>query len=482
MRLLLRFQVLLAVGIAVCAPQIGAARPALVADGSLPAVRDTLVIVRRGQNLSQVVMRHFLKSDYATAHEMLDWTRYHNRLTSDVLITGQSLRVPLGPLSPDPGPAQLQDSDTTFDGEPVRGIYINVRRSGQAGALRLARQLKRAGGNAIVFDIKDRDGMLVYDSLVDFAVDIGATREAKIDDPRVFIQQLKKLGLHVIARLVCFQDAHLASSRPDLLPLTADGQAWTQHGSSTWVDPALPEVQGYLFGLMQEAAGLGVDELQLDYVRFPTVGDGALPAHSEPSRADVITDFVEQASAVAEAHGMQISADVFGVAAWEHAEDSQRTGQDLQRLLPHLDIVSPMLYPSHFSAGFGAIEDPSQQPFDLVYRGCVRARGAAAHHGVRLRPWIQAFAWRVTDYSAFYVAEQLRAATEGGASGWLLWNPGNQYEAAMEAMRYFLPRTAPAADVPDLELKEVEAKPDGLGAIGEPLGAVYLVRTISPLL
>jgi hypothetical protein len=405
-----------------------------------------------------------------------------------VLITGQSLRIPLGPLSLDSRSISGQDStvvgDSIVDGEAVRGIYINVRRSGHTGAMRLARRLKEAGGNAIVFDIKDRDGMLTYDSRVDFAVDVGATREAVIDDLSVFVRHLKELGMHVIARLVCFQDDHVASSRPDLVPLTATGQAWTQHGSAKWVDPVLPEVQGYLFELMQEAATLGVDELQLDYVRFPTVGDGALPGHSEPSRSDVITNFVEQASVVAQAHGLLLSADVFGIAAWAHPEDSQRTGQDLQRMLPYLDIVSPMLYPSHFSAGFGQIEDPSQRPFDLVYLGCVRSRAAAAHHGVKLRPWIQAFPWRVTDYSALYVAEQLRAAKAGGASGWLLWNPGNQYEAAMEAMRYFLPpRTLPGADAEDLELEKVEAKPaDAPDAITEPLGALYFVRTICPLL
>ncbi len=99
---------------------------------------------------------------------------------------------------------------------------------------------------------------------------------------------------------------------------------------------------------------------------------------------------------------------------------------------------------------------------------------------------IQAFPWRVTDYSALYVAEQLRAAREGGASGWLLWNPSNRYEAAMEAMRYFLPPspTPSGADAADLEFDEVEAKPaDGPDAMGEPLGRVlYLVRTICPLL
>ncbi len=468
MKASLRCQALLLLGLAVSTPEV-AARAPVVADGSLSAVRDTLVIVRRGQSLSQVVMRHFLTSDYATAHEMLDWTRYHNRLTSDVLTTGQSLRIPLGPLGLNPRPTQERDS--TIGGETVRGIYINVRRSGETGGIGMARRLKEAGGNAIVFDIKDRDGMLTYHSRVDFAVDFGATGETVIADPRVFVQRLHELGLYVIARLVCFQDVHLAASRPDLVPLTATGQAWSQHGSSRWVDPDLPEVQGYLFELIQEAASLGVDELQLDYVRFPTVGDGALPGHSEPSRADIITDFVEKASAVAEAHGVQMSADVFGVAAWAHEEDSHRTGQDLQRMLPFLDIVSPMLYPSHFSAGFGEIEDPSQRPFDLVYRGCVRTRATAAHHGVTLRPWIQAFPWGVTDYSALYVAEQLRAAREGGASGWLLWNPSNRYEAALEAMRYFLSSSpTPRADAVDLEFEEVEAKPaDGPDVMGEHL-------------
>ena len=439
--------------------------------GSLAAVRDTMVIVRRGQNLSQVVMRHFLRSDYATAHEMLQWTRYHNRLSSDVLIAGQSLRIPLGPLEIEPQAAKRQDS-TTGAG-PVRGIYINVRQSGQGGAIDLARRLQEVGGNAVVFDIKDRDGMLIYNSRVDLANEIGASAKAVIDDPKAFIRRLQDRGLKVIARLVCFQDGHLAMARRDLVPRTASGMLWSQRPYG-WVDPARPEVQVYLFELIEEAAALGVDEIQLDYVRFPTVGDVdegvVVQVESGPSRSDVITDFVEQASAVCRALGVHLSADIFGVAAWAHAEDSQRTGQDVQRLLPHLDVVCPMLYPSHFSAGFGKIDDPSQRPFDLVYRGCVRLRDAAAFHEVRLRPWIQAFPWRVVGYSALYVAEQLRAAREGGASGWLLWNPANRYDEAMEAMQYF--PGAPPQMGPQ----------DGRDGAAEPLGSLYPVRSISPRL
>ena len=443
--------------------------------GTLAAVRDTMVIARRGQSLSQVVMRHFSHSDYASAHEMLDWTRYHNRLTSDVLITGQSLRIPLGPLDADHFIEPIRDAGSST--ASVRGLYINVRRSGQRGAIALAKRLLEVGGNAVVFDIKDRDGRLTYNSGLDFAKAVGAADDWVIDDPSALIHQLHELGVHVIARLVCFQDGCLASSRPDLAVRTADGQVQTQHDSHGWVDPALPAVQNYLFDLMAEAAAIGVDEIQLDYVRFPTAGDHGvltLSTQAGPSRADVITDFVLQASAVAKAHGVQMSADVFGIAAWARTADSQRTGQDVQRLLPYLDVVSPMLYPSHFSAGFGQIKDLSRRPFELVYQGCVRLGDAAAGHNVRVRPWIQAFPWKVANYSALYVADQLRATVEGGASGWLLWNPANQYRAALEAMRYF-PGPPPHKDSQDsagLEAEVDTVPPASRDAAAEPLGAL----------
>jgi hypothetical protein len=359
----------------------------------------------------------------------------------------------------------------------VRGLYINVRRSGQRGAIALAKRLLEVGGNAVVFDIKDSDGRMTYNSGLDFAKAVGAADDWVIDDPSAFIHQLHELGLHVIARLVCFRDRRLVGSRPDLAVRTANGQVQAQRDPYGWVDPALPLVQSYLFDLMAEAAAIGVDELQLDYVRFPTVGDhGALtlPTLAGPSRADVITDFVLQASAVAKAHGVQMSADVFGIAAWAHDEDSRRTGQDLQRLLPHLDVVSPMLYPSHFSSGFGQIEDLSRRPFELVYQGCVRLSDAAAEHNVRVRPWIQAFPWKVANYSALYVADQLRATVEGGASGWLLWNPANQYRAALEAMRYF-PGPPPHEDSQDsagLEAEVDTVLPGSRDAAAEPLGAL----------
>ena len=428
-------------------------------------MRDTLVIVRRGQTLSQVVMPHFMQSDYATAREMLDWARYHNRLTTDVLITGQPLRIPLGPLALDPEDA-TDDSvaSAAAGGDALRGLYINVRRSGERGAVDLARRLLQAGGNAVVFDVKDRDGMLTYRSDADLAREAGACAAPAISDPGAFVRQLQELDLQVIARLVCFQDGRVAAARPDLAPRTDTGETWYPPNGHAWVDPALPQIQEYLFALIEEAAGLGVDELQLDYVRFPTDSDDdrvAFAFQSGPSRGDIITDFVRQAAEVAASQGVRLSADVFGVAAWAHVEDVLRTGQDVRRLLPHLDVVSPMLYPSHFSAGFGNIDSPSLQPFDLVYGGCSRLRSAAAGHAVTVRPWIQAFPWRVPTYAAPYVVEQLRAAMEGGASGWLLWNPANQYEAGLEAMRSF-------AGVParvDIDSPDAEPASEPLGAL-----------------
>ena len=118
------------------------------------------------------------------------------------------------------------------------------------------------------------------------------------------------------------------------------------------------------------------------------------------------------------------------------------TGQLLEDLLPHLDVVSPMLYPSHFSSGFHRIDDPTAYPYFFVYQGCRRLKLMAEENGVAVRPWIQAFPHGVTQFSRLFVTEQMLGAQEGGAAGWMLWNPTNRYDVGLDAMARFANGTA----------------------------------------
>jgi len=346
----------------------------------------------------------------------------------------------------------------------AHGIYINANAAGGTRGDVLVDQLVAAGGNAVVFDVKDRLGRLSYPSEVKLARAIGASKEATIDHPDEVVRSWRDRGLYVIARLTCFHDALLAQQRPGMAPLSRLGAGvWSERGTPNWVDPALPEVQQYLIDLALEVVGFGVDEIQLDYVRFPTEGRIEEAVFSfDPevlSKSAVITDFVRRMRAALEPTGARLSADIFGVTAWGSRADIETIGQDVDDLLEHLDAVSPMLYPSHFADGFGRISSPVAHPYHFLYQGCQRLRARAAERGVEVRPWVQAFDYRVPKYDAAYITEQLYGAEDGGARGWLLWNPASRYPFEIRAIAEFMAGTAPL-----LSQEERRPKPVGSSA------------------
>jgi hypothetical protein len=299
--------------------------------------------------------------------------------------------------------------------------------------------LLAAGGNTIVLDIKDRPGDLSYASNLPLAIAIGASANAPIADPAALVQLLHRRGIFAVARISCFYDERLAAARPDLVPHAGGAEElWRERGRLAWLDPSLPEVQQYILDLAQEVAAFGVDEIQLDYVRFPTAGrvEEAVFAFDEQSisKAEIITTFVRRVRESLEGTRVRLSADIFGVIAWERQADLARTGQDLVALLPYLDVVSPMLYPSHFYPGFDDVVNPAAHPYYFVNRGCERLRQLAAAYGVEVRPWLQAFPYRVPSMDHTYITEQIAAAEDGGARGWLLWHPSADYGLALGAI------------------------------------------------
>ena len=352
-----------------------------------------------------------------------------------------------GPAPPVPAEtARPADGGRVDHRLPATGVYMTASTAGSSKGLSLADQVIQAGGNAIIFDVKDQPGDLSYMSKVALARTIAAGSLAAIDRPAVLVDKLHQRGLHVVARLACFYDVRLATHRPDLVPRSKEGGLWRERGVPGWVDPSLPEVQQYLLDLAAEAAELGVDEIQLDYVRFPTEGNPSDAVFSfdptQVAKHEIITEFVRRVRLVVAKRDVLLSADIFGVAAWGREVDVLSTGQLPEDLLPHLDVVSPMLYPSHFSSGFHRIEDPTAYPYFFVYEGCRRLKLMAEENGVAVRPWIQAFPQGVTQFSRLFVTEQMLGAQEGGAAGWMLWIQSNRYDVGLDAMERFANGTA----------------------------------------
>ena len=200
-----------------------------------------------------------------------------------------------------------------------------------------------------------------------------------------------------------------------------------------WVNPANEDVQEYNLALVQELIGLGVDEIQLDYFRYPA--DGKTESGVEgKARSDILSEYLERIHSVTSSRQVLLSLDMFGIVIWQRNMDVGVLGQDVHKIMNHVDIISPMLYPSHFGKDFDGIANPADDPYYFVKEGVQRLKSIVGDKAM-IRPWLQSFPLRVTTgYTPGYIRAQIDAARDAGASGWLLWSPGNRYDEAFAAL------------------------------------------------
>ncbi|HTC95176.1 MAG TPA: putative glycoside hydrolase [Terriglobales bacterium] len=216
-------------------------------------------------------------------------------------------------------------------------------------------------------------------------------------------------------------------------------QPWRENGKLVWTDTSNLKVQDYNLALAKFVAASGADEIQFDYVRFPAEGDqkdaqfAFMKSHPEWQRADVIADFLSRAYSELHPSGVLLSLDVFGVMAWQRSVDLNHTGQDITRMAKFCDVLSPMIYPSHFF-GMDGYKRPGDAPEHFISASMQRFEKVTQGSGVVLRPWLQAFAWRTPTYSPQYIETQVKVAKNNGGVGFLFWNARNDYGRPFAAM------------------------------------------------
>jgi len=388
-------------------------------------------IVQSGDTLNRIAADYRARSGYYGQEDLLDAIRRENDLTTNLLHPGQKLLIPCLARQDYP-----QAAIPAVAGRNLRGIYLTGALCGYGAAFERIDAFVAAGGNGVVFDVKDIDGGVSFRSTQPLAA-WGKGRSAPpIPSLIELIDRLDARGLYVVARIALFLDGELGRQRPDLALQDTLGQPWAERGC-VWVDPANPEVWAYNLGLAAELARAGVDEIQFDYVRFPTNGwrgdwQGDL-ASTAARRRGVITNFLQAAQDSLAPYDVVISADLFGIMAWGRVQDLALTGQHVPTFAEHVDVICPMIYPSHFGPGFEDFANPGDHPRYFITEGVRRFAELAAGKAL-IRPWLQAFRYRVRDYDARYVADQMEAAAAAGATGWCLWNPAGRYEIACAAM------------------------------------------------
>jgi len=284
--------------------------------------------------------------------------------------------------------------------------------------------------NALVIDVKGDRGMIPYKSTIPLASEIGAQKIITVRDMSDLLKSLKEKKIYTIARIVTFKDNLLAQARPDLA-VRRNGTVWKDRENLSWVDPSKKEVWDYNISIAIEAAKLGFDEIQFDYVRFPdTKGLEFSVPSTEENRTQAISGFLSEAKKRLTPYNVYLAADIFGYVCW-NSNDTD-IGQKIEAVSAVVDYISPMLYPSGFQYGIPGYRNPVANPYEIVNLTLKRAMERTNLPPTRFRPWLQAFRDYAFDgryFTAKEISEQINASEELGANGWMLWNPRNAYSS-----------------------------------------------------
>ena len=316
----------------------------------------------------------------------------------------------------------------------IRGVYMRGDTAGGTYYVGILDKLAEHGMNAIVLDTKDTDGWVTYPSKVPLAVETKATSHAAIRDLPRAIRFAHARGIRVIMRISCFHDEWV---QPKKTALSVRGK-WGGPYPIGWLDPSSEGAHQYVIELAKEAISAGADEIQLDYVRYPVIGTKNADFHLTErnlTRVGVVRDFVREVHAVTKAAGVPLSLDVFGVIALGKRVDIDALGQDLAMLAPECEVLSPMVYPSHYSKGFYGFEEPGAHP-ELIEIGTKGTLDQIAQipGAALVRPWLQAMFYESPGYGPEYLRSETKHAEAAGGTGWLMWNPGQDYRYAWQIM------------------------------------------------
>jgi len=316
----------------------------------------------------------------------------------------------------------------------VKGIYTTAYSAGSSRFNTLVKLIDDTDLNAMVVDVKDDNGNITFKP-GDPQLDAYGTT-TKIMDVSKVISTLKAHNIYPIARIVVFKDNILAKKRPDLSFIKPDGTIWKDSGGNTFLNPYKKEVWDYNIEIAKAAIKAGFKEIQFDYVRFSDTfaRDESTLTYSKDDRSktNIIADFVQYARNQLNPLGVRISVDIFGYTASVPAADG--IGQDFNKIAMNVDVISPMIYPSHYSDGWFNTKVPDTQPYITINGAMTDTKKKLAlitPIAPIVRPWIQDFTatWLPVHlkYGKTQVDDEIRALKDNGIDEFLLWDAGNVY-------------------------------------------------------
>jgi hypothetical protein len=326
----------------------------------------------------------------------------------------------------------------TGDYPVLRGLYLN--RFAAQSARKMRHLLAVADSteiNAFIVDMKDEFGLNYRSTNPAFRKYEGSGRGI-VGNVRALVDSMKAHGVVPVARIVAFKDPVAAEANGAWTIRREDGSVWRDKEGLAWVNAYNKEVWEYNLGVAEELVKLGFEEIQWDYIRFPEPYR-SLPKQVFPgatmSKPDILAKFLEEAQDRLHRLGARNTADIFGLVTT--VRGPLEVGQHWEKISPHVDVVLPMVYPSHYPRGAFGIERPNAEPYAIIRKAIDAARDRDQKLGItraeHVRPWIQAFSLGQPKYGPEQITAQKQAIYDAGYKGWVLWSPGSLYDPFIPA-------------------------------------------------
>jgi hypothetical protein len=285
-----------------------------------------------------------------------------------------------------------------------------------------------ASGSALIFDVKGGGAL--------FHSEAPMANERNLVVPFYDLPEIIRLGhergLYIIGRFVAIKDGGITKAMPSTRVTDANTKRVL---SQTWIDPSNDDAIRYNMEILCEIAAAGIDEVNLDYIRFSTEDVGALSVLSGTEKADRVEKFIRASRETIDRCGPQtkLGISTYAILGWRYDENVETLGQDVVRFAPLVDIISPMAYPATFSptAYYDPRKNPGSRMYYLVYRTLTGyAKLLGPEQAKKLRPWIQGYGVTLKN-----MQDQMQAVYDAGACGFTVWNANNAYDTTYRAMK-----------------------------------------------
>ncbi len=313
-----------------------------------------------------------------------------------------------------------------------RGIYAN-RWAAEKNSSAYIKMMNKFGLNAVVIDMKDDFGCLYYPTELKTAHEIKAAK--KPADVKGLLKKFHDSGIYVIARIVVFKDEKMfrAYSGRYAIRDSRTGAPWKGTSAEYWVDPYSEFVQDYNISIGRELESLGFDEIQYDYIRFPSDGavdrcEFSFKRHERMYKSEILSEFLIRAKSVLK---VPVSVDIYGFNSW--FSFGNMIGQDMESFSYTADVICPMVYPSHFGNRFCMNGPGEDRSYRLVYNAGRRGR-IISEGRVLIRPWLQGFKFLSPDWGPGYISDQKKASEQSGCSGFFFWNAAGDYKMVKKGL------------------------------------------------